>query len=225
MKSSAVYAEKIKKLYAQQKRGASAPEWPETDGLIESLMLAVLSDGVSLTKALSALNAMRASTVDLNDLRVSTPQVLADVIDSSIPNGLPRTSALIRVLNAVFEHENEVSIDRLKTINKKERREYLSGLDGISPYAMACTMIFGFNDHAIAVEEGLLETLKQEDLIAEDCTAEKAQQFLERQIPASEGAAFTLIMKRYAASKSTRLSTTSSKKKKKKKKKTVARKG
>jgi endonuclease III len=223
MKSSAAYAEKIKKLYAQQKRVKQPAEWPEAESLIEHLMLAVLSDGVNQTKARTALSQLLAATVDLNDLRVSTPQALADLIESVIPNGLPRTSALVRVLNAVFEHENEVSIDRVKTFNKKDRREYLATLDGISPYAATCTMIFGFGDHAIAVEDALLETFKREELIAEDCTAEKAQQFLERQISAGEGPQFTMVMKRYAASKSSRLSTTSPQSKKKKK--TVARKG
>ena len=223
MKSSAAYAEKIKKLYAQQKKAKGSVEWPEAESLTEHLMIAVLSDGVNAAKARSALSKLLAETVDLNDLRVSTPQVLADIIESVIPNGLDRTTALVRVLNAVFENENEVSIDRLKTINKKERKEYLLGLDGISPYAAACTMIFGFGDHAIGVEEGLLGTFKQEEMIAEDCTAEKAQSFLERQISASEGSMFTLVMKRYAATKAPRLTTAS--KKKKKKKKTVARKG
>jgi endonuclease III len=207
MKHGAAQAAKIRKLFRELKNVEPKPTWPESDDPLEQLMLAVLSEGTHPAKARSALNRLLAQAVDLNELRVSTPQELALNIEGLLPNPLERTTALVQVLQSLYERENGVTLERLKGKGKRETRAYLETLEGITPYVVACTMLWGLGDHAIAVDEALLAQLKKEELVDATADAAAVQQFLERHIPSNEAKLFTLVMKRYAAQRGVRVRT------------------
>jgi endonuclease III len=204
MKNATEYAARVRKLFTQLKRNGTKLEWPESDGPLEHLMVAILSEDGSPTKARAALSILVERTVDLNDLRVSTPQELANHLQEVLPEALPRTTALVQTLNSVYERENTVALESLKGKGKRETRAYLDSLVGVSPYAAACTLLWGYGDHAVAVDEVTLAVLKKEELVAEDTTSAAAQSFLERHIRATESEQFTILLKRYAGQKAPR---------------------
>lgn len=204
MKHGAAHAAKIKKLFKELKNIAPKPTWPESDDPLEQLMLAVLSEGTHPAKARSALNRLLACAVDINELRVSTPQELAANVEGLLPGALQRTTVLVHVLQSIYERENAVTLESLKGKGKREARAYLESLGGTSPYIVACTMLWGLGDHAIAVDEALLAQLKREELVDSAADAAAVQQLLERHIPSHEAKLFTLVMKRYAAQRGSR---------------------
>ena len=120
MKNAALYAKELRKFFNRIKKNGKKLSWPESDDPLEQLMIAVLSDGGSPTRSKNALNRLLAFVVDLNDLRVSTPQELAGIVQDDLPDALRCTTRLVRVLNAIYEKENAVTLDGVKSKGKRD---------------------------------------------------------------------------------------------------------
>lgn len=204
MRDSAVYAKQVQKYYNRLKRSGPKPALHEFDDPLKQLMFAVLSEDISPSKAKAAVSRLVSGTIDYNDLRVSTPNELAGMISSDIPHALSRATSLAQVLGAIYERENSVTLDPLKAGSRRDARAYLGNLAGMTPYALASTMLWAFGDHVIPVDEQILETLKKEEVVAPETTAEEAQTFLKRHVAASEARMFTALVKRHAAQRTSR---------------------
>lgn len=204
MKNGAVHAKAIRQMFNQLKRGGTKPSWPESDDVLEQLMLTILSEGNSPARAKAALNRMIAQTIDLNDLRVSTPNELAQIAGKDLTNALQRTTALVRVLNAIYEKENRVALEHTKSKSKRDVKAYLESLDGMTPYAIAGTLLWGFGEHTVPVDEPMLAMFKKDGLIDEGADVAETQVFLKRHIKATEAKAFTMLSKRQAAMRAPR---------------------
>ena len=208
MRDSAAYAKQVKRYFNRLKRSGSKPALHEFDDPLKQLMFAVLSEDISLSKAKAAVSRLVSGTIDYNDLRVSTPNELAGMISSDIPQALPRATSLAKILGAIYERENSVTLDALKAGNRKDARAYLGNLAGMTPYALASAMLWIFGDHVIPVDEQMLETLKKEEVIDAETRLEEAQSFLKRHVGAGEARMFTVLVKRHTAQRTAR--TTSS---------------
>lgn len=204
MKNSALYSKELRRFAGRLKRSGAKPTAHVADDPLEHLILAVLSQNNSPSRARAALAQLLDHVVDYNDLRVSTPEELARIIAPHLPNSLETCVLLIRVLNAVYDEENEVSLSHLKSKNKKDVRTYLERLDGMTSYVLTSTMLWGFGDYGVPIDQQILNTLKREELVDPDTTIEAAQSFCRRHVPAAEGRTFAALLKRYAAQKQAR---------------------
>ncbi len=201
MKNSAAYAKEVKRFFNRQKRSGPKPSTYDFDDPLKHLVFAVLSEGNSPTRAKTAVTRLLANTINYNDLRVSTPNELAEIIEADLPDALVRTTLLVQILGSIYEVENVVTLDNIKSGSKKETRAYLQGLAGMTPYILASTMLWGFGEHQIPIDEQMLAVLKKEELVDPDTDVEEAQAFLRRQISASDAKMFTALLKRHAAQK------------------------
>ncbi len=206
MKNSAVYAAEVKKFFNRLKRSGPKPTVYEYDDPLKQLIYAVLSEDNSPTRARTAMTRLLANTIDYNDLRVSTPTELANIIESDIINAVERTGVLIEVLGSIYSRENSVALNKTKTKNRKDARAYLEGLSGMTPYVLSGTMLWAFDEHAIPLDEQMLAVLKKEDLVDQDATMAEAQGFLRRHIPSGDAKLFTALLKRHTAQKAPRTS-------------------
>lgn len=201
MRNSATHAKQVRKLYRKLKRSGLRASWPECRNILEHLMVAVLSENGSPTRAKTALNRLVAAMVDLNDLRVSTANELARIVEDDLLDPLDRAAALVRVLNSIYEKENAVTLDAANSLGKRDTQAYLNELDGVTPYVTGCTMLWGLNQHVIPLDEKMFAALKKDEVIDPSASLEETQSFLQRQIPASDAKSFVLLLKRYAATK------------------------
>lgn len=208
MRDGAAYAKQVKRYFNRLKRSGPKPAPHEFDDPLKQLMFAVLSEDISASKAKAAVSRLVSGTIDYNDLRVSTPTELAGMISSDIPDALSRATSLAKIFGAIYERENAVTLDALKAGNRKDARAYLGNLAGMTPYALASTMLWIFGDHVIPVDEQILETLKKEEIIDPETRLEEAQAFLKRHVGVGEARMFTALVKRHAAQRTSR--TTSS---------------
>lgn len=191
----------VKQFLGRLKRAGNRVAWPESDDPLEHLMTAVLAEGGNPAKARSALTRLLAQVVDLNELRVSTPRELAAIIEKEMPNSLKRCTRLVRVLNAIYEKQNVVTLEGLKARGKREARAYLDGLDGMTPYVAAATMLYGLGELAVPVDSGMLAVLKGEHIVDEAADTAAAQAFLERHLTVQDAKAFTVLLQRQASLK------------------------
>ncbi len=201
MKHGTAYGKRVKRFYARIKKQNAEPEiGPPTDPL-EQLVLAVFSQESTLANARRAWDKLYQNMVDLNEVRVSSPREIADIIDPLVPNGLACAARLCGLLNAVFLRKNTLKLDSLQALGKREAKRWLEQLERIEPYHVASVLLWSLGGHAVPVNTRLLAAMRKEGLVEPTASVAEVQSFLERHIPPAEAKAFCLSMDGFAPAK------------------------
>ena len=220
MKNGTVYAARLKRVYGKFRQTVPTPDIPGQDDPLRRLGIGVLGVECGDARGQVAADKLASSMVDWNEVRVSTAGEVHRAIGHTIPNGLQRCQQLIRALHSVYQHENRLSLDRLKSIGRREARHYLEQLDGVDAYAVASVVLWSFGGHAIPVDDTLLEALRQADLVHQTTDRGDVQAFLERHVASADAMDFCLAMRSFpeyarSTAKSTKKRTPAKAKKKK----------
>ena len=204
MKHGTAYAKRVKRVYAQVKQQAKEPRVSGPTDPLEQLVLSVLSQETSRSNAQRAYGKLLSVMVDVNEVRVSSPREIADIIDPYIPHSHTCAARLCELLNAVFDAENTVNLDSLHLMGKRDAKHRLEALRGIEPYDVASVMLWSIGGHAVPVNAKLLAALRKEELVDPDTPVAEVQSFLERHVPPAEAKRFCLIMVDFTARKRAR---------------------
>ncbi|MDB5294471.1 MAG: hypothetical protein JWO31_454, partial [Phycisphaerales bacterium] len=97
-----------------------------------------------------------------------------------------RVMMVTACLNAIFEKEHTLSLERLKALPKRDARQFLKELPDVPPFVEAYTMLFGLDGHAVPVDETSLAYLKDHGVVEAASTADEAQRFLEHTVKSEE---------------------------------------
>ena len=198
MKDGTYYGAQVRKLYAKLCQAAPPPPVPEPDDPLRRLVIGILGVGCSDAEAERALAQALTVMVDLNEIRVSSAHELNRAMGNTLPGGLQRCQCLVDALQAVFMRENRLSLERLKTMARREARHYLEQLGGVDEYAAACVTLWSLGGHAIPVNDRLLEALREEKVVNPTSDRAEVQAFLERHVSAAEAKTFCLVMRSFA---------------------------
>ena len=200
MKSGTVYAAKLKKLYAKLRAAMPKPDIPEPDDPLHRLAVSILGIRAGEERATQAVNRALAEMVDWNEIRVSSAAELHRAIGNAVPDALQRCKLLVRALQAIYDKENRVSLDRLLTLRRRESKEFLDKLDGIDAFAAASVQLWSLGGHAIPVDDRLLDELRKAELVEPSADRAEVQAFLERNVSAADAKAFCILMRDWDAS-------------------------
>ena len=216
MKNGTLYAKRLKTVYTKLKQGVSKPEIPEPDEPLLRLAIGILGVGCSDDEARRALDRAFTTLVDWNEVRVSSAFELHRAAGNALPQGVQRCQQLISALRSIFDRENRMSLDRLKSMGRREARTYLEELKGTDEYSVASVIVWSLGGHAIPVNDRLLEALREGDLIHPSASRAEVQAFLERHVSATDAKAFCIVMrslraKKIAASKRAKATATAKK--------------
>lgn len=203
MKEGTAYAVRLKKGYERFRQTSPQPTIPDADDPVRRLAIAIL--GVSCGDAVAgdAVDQLLSVMVDWNEVRISNTYEVKRAMGDAVPDGLSRAQLLIHALQCIYHHENRMSLDRLESVGRREAREYLEGLDGVDEYAVASVLLWSLGGHAIPVDNRLLQSLRDADLVHPAATRSEVQAFLERHVSATDAREFCLIMSTYAADQGT----------------------
>ncbi len=201
MKDGAQYAKRVKEFYKRFRTAVSIEPRTEATDPLDQLMYAQLSWDAAPASAQKARRKLTEQMIDLNEVRVSTSREIAAVIRESVPNPMECARSISRSLNAIFDREHFVSLDRLREKGRREARQYLESLDGVNSYVSASVLLWSLGAHAIPVNHRLLRALRKEELVDPDADAAAVQAFLERHVNASEARTFCVAMEKLAAQK------------------------
>ena len=204
MKHGTAYAKRVKRVYAQVKRQSKEPRIGGPTDPLEQLVLSVLNQETSWGNAKKAFNRLLSVMVDINEVRVSSPREIADILDPYVSHSRSCAARLCELLSAVFDAENAVSLDSLRLMGKRDAKHRLEALKGIEPYNVASVMLWSIGGHAIPVNAKLLAGLRKEELVDPDTPVAEVQSFLERHIAPAEAKRFCLIMADFPARRRTR---------------------
>ncbi len=185
MKNATKHAESLKSLYKRLMRDGKPPALQKIEPL-EALVRAVMSFDVPDERANEAMRQINKSFVDLNELRVATDLEIGELVGTRYPMIIRRAEMVTRALNAIFEREHTLNLNRLAGANKKESRQFLRDLPEMTPFVEAYVMLFAFESPAIPLDDSMLTYLRDEDVVDAESTLHEAQKFVEHQFKSDE---------------------------------------
>ncbi len=202
MKHGTQYAKRVKKLHQDMVRKFGKPDVGEPVDPIEQMIIGILAGCTSLLRARNAHKKLYQSMVDLNELRVTPPVELAEIIGDSVPLAEEKAGRVVAALNAVRRLQDALDLSFLKQRGRREAREYLESLDGVDKGAAAWVVVGSLGGHAIPVDPLVVYILRKDEVVDESADVAEVQGFLERHISASDALAFSDLLSRYVSSKS-----------------------
>ncbi len=215
MKNGTLYAKRIRKLFSQLRKEHGPVEVPaDQTNPIEELVVGVLSTESTRSRAIHALKALLGVMVDINEIRVSTPREIAEVIKSYVARSRESSERVLGVLESVYRKEHGVTLDRLHQLGRREAKQYLESIVSINPNSVASVMQWSLGAHAIPLTIPVFEALRADDLVEPTADISQVQSFLERNIAAGDAREFCELMEKYVAKQRSRSSGNSSGKKK-----------
>jgi len=205
MKHGTEYAKRVKRLYQDLLKKYGKPDPIEPVDPIEQMLIGILWIDTSLTKAQAAYRKLIGEMVDLNELRVTPPMEIAEQIDGSVPMPGDKARRIVEALNAVRRRQDALDLSFLKQRGRREAREYLESLEGLTPSVAAQVVLFSLQGHAIPVDNLTLYVLRKKELVAPEADISTVQGFLERHVSAADAATFVQLLDRFVAASGSRV--------------------
>jgi len=197
MKNAAKHAEKLKSLF----RTAMKPGKPEPPPPLEPLQALVrgaMSFDVDDQRAAAAMDAIQHEFVDLNELRVATDLEIQALLGPRYPDVEKRVEMITRALNYIFEKEHTLSLDRLKTLSRRDARAFMQSVPDLHPFVEAFVMLHAFGSHAVPLDDAMLELLVESGAVEAGTPLVEAQKFVEHQLKSGECYDFYASVRRMA---------------------------
>jgi endonuclease III len=195
MKNATKHADTLRSLFRSLLRDGKPPPFERQDPL-KALVRGAMSYDVSDTRAEEAMKHIEREFVHLNELRVATELEVQELLGVRYPAIEERVEMITRCLNAIFEKEHTLSLDRLKTISKRDARQFLKDLPGINPFVEGYVMLFAFEGASIPLDNEITAYLRDEDVFDEKISLDEGQRFLEHNIKAEECYEFYACIRR-----------------------------
>lgn len=195
MKNATKHADDLKSLMKRLlKEHKPEPRQPQEP--LKALVRAAMCFDMPDAKADEAMRLIDKEFVDLNELRVATDLEIHELLGVRYPAIEKRVAMITQSLNNIFEREHTMSLDRLKTISKRDARQFLRELPDIHPFVEAYVLLFAFDGHAFPVDDEILGYLKEQGVVEEESNLEDAQRFVEHHLKAEECYELFLALRR-----------------------------
>jgi endonuclease III len=185
MKNAGKHADDLRALMKRLMK-EHKPDERKTQEPLKALVRGAMSYDVPDARADEAMRAIDREFVDLNELRVATDLEIQEMLGQKYPEIERRVAMITQSLNNIFEREHTLSLDRLKTISKRDARQFLRELPDIHPFVEAYVMLFGFDGHAFPADEETLEFLRDQHIVEESTSLDECQRFVEHHLKAEE---------------------------------------
>ena len=171
----------MKRLVKEYKPTERQPQEP-----LKALVRGAMSFDVADARVDEVMRHIDTEFVDLNELRVATDLEIQEMLGAKYPDIERRVAMITQSLNNIFEREHTMSLDRLKTISKRDARQFLRELPEIHPFVEAYVMLFGFDGHAFPTDDETLEFLKGHHVVEDSTSLDECQRFVEHHLKAEE---------------------------------------
>jgi endonuclease III len=195
MKNATKHADELKHLVRKLQKDGK-PEPLQSQEALSSLVRAAMSYEVSDSRAEDAMKAIGKEFVDLNELRVATDLEIQELLGVRYPAIERRVAMITQCLNSIFEREHTLSLDRLKSISKRDARQFLRELPDIHPFVEAYVMLISMDGHAMPMDDEILQYLRESEIVDDNTTLEEAQKFIEHHLKADEMYDFFVLARR-----------------------------
>ncbi|PCI09457.1 hypothetical protein COB72_06440 [bacterium] len=169
------------------------------DPLISELVFSMLVWESSIEHAQRAVECIKANLIDLHELRVCTPEELTAILPSRYPRSLERSQRLIGILNSVFASENELSLNRLREMNKRDVIHYFNVIDGLPPFVSSRVILLGLGWHAFPIDDWLAKQLAREQITDTTLDIYQQTQRMEKIVRANDALRYYTLLEHWAS--------------------------
>jgi len=204
MKNGTAHAVELKKAWSRHRSAVGELIIPEVPNDLTCLATGILGSSLSEHQAERAVTALLANMADFNEVRVSTPLEVQEAIGEAAPVPLERCQKLIAALQSIYDAENKLSLEKLHSLGRREARQRLEKISGVDDFAAAWVMLWYLGGHAVPVNDRLLDALRRAKLIHAEATRAEVQAFLERHISANDVKYFSMAMRTFEPSKTSK---------------------
>ncbi len=174
------------------------PVAPVERPVLEQLLFACLLENSHHEPAEEALAAVTDAFYDLNEIRVSTAQELAQVF-RSLPHAEAAARRLRHVLQNVFESSYAFDLENLRKAKLGQAVQQLEQQAKATPFAVAYVTQVSLAGHAIPMDSGTLDALAVLDLVDAKSKRKRTVPGLIRAIPKSKGVEFASLLHQLGA--------------------------
>ena len=195
MKNSKEYTKKISNLYQSLKRSGSKVSL-EPINVVDSIIYGIISEQLSEKDTEAALKRFSEYFVDLNDLRVSRIEEIAEILGADTPENRQVAVILTKALQRVFNENHQINMESILKLGKRQARQKLEKMEELSTYVIDYCMLRSLSSHAIPLTEKMIEYLKENDLVDKDANAQEIEGFLTKQISAKNGYEFYELLRK-----------------------------
>lgn len=196
MKNSKEYSKKIQSLYRTLSQKHTKVPKVGHEQIVDAIIHALVNEQLTEQEAEAAMHRFAGCFVDWNDLRVSRPEEIVETLGGDTPGARAAASAIVKVLNGVFNEYHKVSLEALRKVGKRPAKQALEKIDGMSRFAVDYCMLTSLHGHAIPLTEKMTEYLKDNGLVGPDADEQQIEGFLTKQIPAKSGYEFYALLRR-----------------------------
>ncbi|MDR1959299.1 MAG: hypothetical protein LBQ54_09725 [Planctomycetaceae bacterium] len=190
--------DKIKQLFKILQKRYKQPPKPVMRNVLDTLMFAACLENAAFEAAESAFSLLEHHYIDWNDIRIATPQELADTLPM-LPEPLAAGERIKRTLQWVFETTYMFDLEDYKKKNISQALEYLDSIPCCSPFMRNYTIQMGFEGHMIPLDDAAMRIFRRLDLakVSKEGDREEVPS-LERTISKSQGILFATLMHLFA---------------------------
>ncbi len=173
---------------AKQVKGAEdMPARP----VLEQFIYAICRESTTRAQADLAFAALLTRFFDWNEIRVSAPEELAEVLEGLTPEPVKRAQRIIDFLQEVFETTFAFDLEGLQKKGLKQAAKQLARYQAANDYAVAWVTQQSLGGHAIPLDNVTLRVLRRLHLIEEGVVdLETIRASLEHQVPKVKGTLF-----------------------------------
>jgi endonuclease III len=204
MIKSKEYAKRVRRLYRELKRKYPKIKKTTYDEPVDAIVHGIISENMTGSAAQAISRKFADYFVDLNDMRVSRPEEMVEIIGEDTPITKQAANTLTRTLMAIFNEYQTVSLQALKKVGKRPAKKALEKLDGITRFAVDYCMLMALQGHAIPLTERMIEYLKSHELVDSEADEQQIEGFLTRQISAKNGYEFYTFLRRESETTATK---------------------
>lgn len=159
--------------------------------VLEQFLYAICREGTTREAADSAYRALEEKFYDWNEIRVSSPRELADVLAEFVTDSEARAQRLIEFLHEVFETTFSFDLEALQKKGFKQAAKQLARYQAANDYAVAWVVQQSLGGHSIPLDENALRVLRRLGLIEDgENDLEALRASLEHQVPKARGTEF-----------------------------------
>ncbi len=152
------------------RRRAGARNIASGDGKLTSLLLlAIIGHSSPLAQARKALDVIRDSFVDWNELRVTRPAQTVEYL-GTVKQAAEKAEAIHDILNNIFEDTHDLDLHFLEGASAEEARDFLTGLGSLDDRMLTEVILAGRGFFHMAADTDVARVARRLEFIGKNTT-------------------------------------------------------
>jgi endonuclease III len=164
---------------------------------LETLLHSVLAGNGNDLLAAKILEKLHLELVDWNELRVTTPRDIEEMI-APLPDAAEKALILRRILHKLFRERHSLSLGHFKRFGQERLSQDLDELGGLNPAMRDRILLKAFDVNVLPLTEDIERVTKRLGLIESYLTSDKVKEAIEEILPPKRVYSFYHLMSEHA---------------------------